>query len=112
MVATNTSMANGVAVAATTAIEDANNYCYYSNNVNIVDNTRNDNVFVRGWKKLRAVSAVDKQTIAKLGIAFGLTYNIISNINGSISLSVAWYMASRKVRSCNYMSVFNVLCLM
>ena len=50
------------------------------------------------WDTIKSISKVDKQAIAKLGIAFGLTYNIISNINGSISLSLAWYIASTKVR--------------
>jgi hypothetical protein len=27
-----------------------------------------------------------------------LTYNMISNINGSVTLSAAWYIASMKVR--------------
>jgi hypothetical protein len=53
----------------------------------------------RTWKRIRAASHVDKEAIAKLGISFGLTYNLISNINGSISLSLAWYIASVKVRA-------------
>jgi hypothetical protein len=53
------------------------------------------------WYKIKCISKVDKQAVAKLGIAFGLTYNIISNINGSISLSLAWYIASKKVREWN-----------
>jgi hypothetical protein len=53
------------------------------------------------WYKIKSISKVDKQAVAKLGIAFGLTYNIISNINGSISLSLAWYIASKKVREYN-----------
>ena len=38
-----------------------------------------------------------KRRFAKAGAAFGLTYIIISNLNGSISLSLAWYMASKQV---------------
>jgi len=37
-----------------------------------------------------------KRRFAKAGAAFGLTYIIISNLNGSISLSLAWYMASKQ----------------
>jgi hypothetical protein len=54
-------------------------------------------LLANSWAKLKAVSHVDKEAIAKLGIAFGLTYNLISNINGSASLSLAWYIASKKV---------------
>ncbi|KAG7371833.1 hypothetical protein IV203_017975 [Nitzschia inconspicua] len=50
----------------------------------------------KAWKRIKAASHVDKEAIAKLGISFGLTYNLISNINGSISLSLAWYIASTK----------------
>eukprot|EP00539_Tryblionella_compressa_P019413 CAMPEP_0178871848 /NCGR_PEP_ID=MMETSP0747-20121128/7818_1 /TAXON_ID=913974 /ORGANISM="Nitzschia punctata, Strain CCMP561" /LENGTH=265 /DNA_ID=CAMNT_0020539041 /DNA_START=113 /DNA_END=907 /DNA_ORIENTATION=- len=53
-------------------------------------------VVKEAWRRVKAVSQVDKQAIAKLGISFGLTYSIISNINGSVSLSLAWYIASKK----------------
>lgn len=39
----------------------------------------------------------DKQRFTKLGVAFAVTYNIISNLNGAITLSVAWYVASKRV---------------
>jgi hypothetical protein len=39
----------------------------------------------------------DKAKIAKLGMTFALTYHIVSNINGSISFSLAWYIASSRV---------------
>lgn len=38
----------------------------------------------------------DREKVAKMGIDFGLTYNMISNINGSVTLSTAWYIASMK----------------
>jgi hypothetical protein len=50
------------------------------------------------WKRIQVATHVDKEAITKLGVSFGLTYNLISNINGSISLSLAWYIASVKVR--------------
>mmetsp|Transcript_61338 Transcript_61338/g.150135 ORF Transcript_61338/g.150135 Transcript_61338/m.150135 type:complete len:345 (+) Transcript_61338:300-1334(+) len=84
--------ATAVAVATTaTTFDDVNSMMIDDDDYN-----NNNNILVRRWKKLRAASAVNKATIAKLGIAFGLTYNIISNINGSISLSMAWYIASKK----------------
>ena len=88
-----------VAVATTaTTFEDINTMTINDGDENDDDfNNSNGNILVRSWKNLRSASKVDKATIAKLGIAFGLTYNIISNINGSISLSMAWYIASKKV---------------
>lgn len=40
---------------------------------------------------------VDKKQIAELGMSFMLTYNLVSNINGSIFLSLSWYIASVRV---------------
>lgn len=39
----------------------------------------------------------DKSKAASMGVAFAMTYNFISNINGSITLSTAWYIASVRV---------------
>ena len=39
----------------------------------------------------------DKNQIAELGISFMLTYNFVSNINGSIFMSLAWYVTSVRV---------------
>lgn len=58
--------------------------------------TRRNNILARTWGKIRDSMKFDKQAIAKMGIDFGLTYNMISNINGSITLSTAWYIASIK----------------
>ena len=40
---------------------------------------------------------VDKAAIRKKGVSFALAYSIISNLNGAISLSVAWYMTVKRV---------------
>jgi hypothetical protein len=40
---------------------------------------------------------MDTKQISKLGIGFALSYSIISNINGSITLSVAWYLSCKRV---------------
>ena len=42
---------------------------------------------------------VDRNQMAELGVSFMLTYNLVSNINGSIFLSLAWYISSIRVRS-------------
>jgi len=47
-------------------------------------------------RKIKGATKFDRQTIAKMGIDFGLTYNMISNVNGSFTLSAAWYIASMK----------------
>ena len=59
------------------------------------------NILKSAWRKMRCAMKVDRQAIAKMGIDFGLTYNMISNINGSVTLSAAWYIASMKVRRKN-----------
>jgi hypothetical protein len=51
----------------------------------------------RVFNRLSKFATFDKQKIAKVGVAFAVTYNFISNINGSISLSLAWYIASKRV---------------
>lgn len=55
------------------------------------------NMLSTAWQKLKGLSKIDKQAVAKLGITFGLTYNVISNINDSVSMTLAWYMTSKKV---------------
>ena len=50
------------------------------------------------WRKIKNSMKVDKENIAKMGVDFFLTYNMVSNVNGSITLSSAWYIASMKVR--------------
>jgi hypothetical protein len=44
-------------------------------------------------RKISTLFGIDPSRISRLGVAFALSYSIISNINGSISLSVAWYMS-------------------
>ena len=41
---------------------------------------------------------IDVDKVANLGVSFALSYSVISNINGSISLSLAWYLSSKQVR--------------
>jgi len=53
-------------------------------------------LLTRLWQKMKNAVKIDRQAIAKMGVDFGLTYNMISNINGSITLSTAWYIASMK----------------
>ena len=45
-----------------------------------------------------SILRIDVDKIANVGVSFALTYSIISNINGSISLSLAWYISSNQVR--------------
>jgi hypothetical protein len=51
----------------------------------------------RVFNRLFNFASFDKKKAAKVGVAFGLTYSFISNINGAISLSLAWYIASKRV---------------
>ena len=38
-----------------------------------------------------------KETIKEKGVPFALAYSMISNLNGAIGLSIAWYMTVKKV---------------
>lgn len=58
--------------------------------------TTNSTMVMKAWQKIRNAMKFDRKAIAKLGVDFGLTYNMISNINGSFTLSTAWYIASMK----------------
>jgi len=48
--------------------------------------------FKKASTAIRNLFGVDKTRIASRGVAFALSYSIISNINGATSLSLAWYM--------------------
>lgn len=50
--------------------------------------------FQRVYRKITTLFGVEPK---KLGVAFALSYSVISNINGSISLSVAWYISCAQV---------------
>jgi hypothetical protein len=58
--------------------------------------TAKKNALSHTWLKIKGAMKFDRQKIAKMGIDFGLTYNMISNINGSVTLSTAWYISSMK----------------
>ena len=36
------------------------------------------------------------QTASKLGVSFGLSYTLLSNINGAITLAISWYITCQK----------------
>ena len=44
----------------------------------------------------------DRKHMAELGISFMLSYNLISNINGSMFLSLSWYISSVRVSGNKY----------
>mmetsp|Transcript_30023 Transcript_30023/g.62765 ORF Transcript_30023/g.62765 Transcript_30023/m.62765 type:complete len:389 (-) Transcript_30023:407-1573(-) len=48
------------------------------------------------YGKISNVFGVDRAALRKKGIPFLLTYSIISNLNGAVSLSVAWYMTVKR----------------
>jgi len=49
------------------------------------------------FSSLRSAARLDRKELAELGISFMLSYNLISNINGSIFMSLSWYIASIRV---------------
>jgi len=52
--------------------------------------------FKQAYLAISNVFGVDTKKISSLGISFFLSYSIISNINTSISLSVAWYISCKR----------------
>ena len=53
----------------------------------------------------------NRDAIRKSGVSFALAYSIISNLNGAISLSIAWYMTVKRVSLHNYfVGLYAVLC--
>ena len=57
----------------------------------------------------------NRDAIRKSGVSFALAYSIISNLNGAISLSIAWYMTVKRVSRYIYFVVvdavlYDVLC--
>jgi hypothetical protein len=58
------------------------------------------------WGPLRKASkgisnlfGIDTTKISALGVGFALSYSILSTINGAVSLSFAWYLSCKRVRS-------------
>lgn len=52
--------------------------------------------FKRVYKKITSLFGVDREAIRKKGSSFVLAYSIISNLNGALSLTVAWYMTVKR----------------
>ena len=51
----------------------------------------------RVYKRIANVFGVDKQAIRSKGVSFLLTYSIMSNLNGALSLTFAWYLTVKRV---------------
>ena len=81
---------------------------YNSATATSTSTSTSNNILIDTWNKIKSSMKFDKQAIIGLGFDFGLTYNFISNINGSITLSVAWYIASMKVSKENNILVYFV----
>ena len=81
---------------------------YNSATATSTSTSTSNNILIDTWNKIKSSMKFDKQAIIGLGFDFGLTYNFISNINGSITLSVAWYIASMKVSKENNTLVYFV----
>lgn len=52
--------------------------------------------FKKTYNKISNLFGVDTKNISKLGVSFALAYSIISNLNGAITFSVAWYISCRR----------------
>lgn len=75
--------------------------------IRMEENQTSTSTSKRRWLSRRTWSQavrVDRKHIAELGISFMLTYNMVSNINGSIFMSLAWYITSIRVSQYDYLS--------
>eukprot|EP00546_Thalassionema_frauenfeldii_P019315 CAMPEP_0178903740 /NCGR_PEP_ID=MMETSP0786-20121207/5319_1 /TAXON_ID=186022 /ORGANISM="Thalassionema frauenfeldii, Strain CCMP 1798" /LENGTH=367 /DNA_ID=CAMNT_0020575133 /DNA_START=35 /DNA_END=1135 /DNA_ORIENTATION=- len=52
--------------------------------------------FKRIYENISNLFGIDSKQISKLGVSFALSYSLMSNLNGAISLSVSWYMACKR----------------
>eukprot|EP00526_Cylindrotheca_closterium_P019101 CAMPEP_0113634214 /NCGR_PEP_ID=MMETSP0017_2-20120614/17813_1 /TAXON_ID=2856 /ORGANISM="Cylindrotheca closterium" /LENGTH=224 /DNA_ID=CAMNT_0000544899 /DNA_START=1 /DNA_END=672 /DNA_ORIENTATION=+ /assembly_acc=CAM_ASM_000147 len=52
--------------------------------------------FKKAYAAISNLFGIDTKRISNLGVAFALSYSLISQINGSITLSVAWYLSSKR----------------
>jgi len=50
------------------------------------------------YKKITNLFGVDRVDIRSKGISFFLTYSILSNLNGALSLTFAWYLTVKRTR--------------
>lgn len=48
--------------------------------------------FKKASTAIQNLFGIDKSKIGSLGVPFVLSYSVISNLNGAVSFSVAWYM--------------------
>ena len=49
------------------------------------------------YEKITNLFGVDRLSLRKRGVPFLLAYSVISNLNGAVSLSVAWYLTVKRV---------------
>lgn len=53
-------------------------------------------LFRRASDSISNFFGVDTEQVSRLGVGFGLSYAILSVINGSVTLSVAWYLSAKR----------------
>jgi len=53
--------------------------------------------FRHTYQKISNLFNIDTKRISKLGVSFALAYSIISNLNGALSLTMAWYISIKRV---------------
>lgn len=54
------------------------------------------NPFKKAYKGISSMCGFDIKKVSRLGVAFALSYSIISQITGAITLSISWYMSSMR----------------
>ena len=56
--------------------------------------------FQTAYRSISNLFGLNASRISSLGVAFALSYSILSQINGAITLSAAWYLSCKRVRVC------------
>lgn len=52
--------------------------------------------FKKVYQNISNLFGIDTKRVSELGVSFALAYSVISNLNGAVSLSTAWYISCRR----------------
>ena len=52
--------------------------------------------FRKAYNSISDLFGIDPTVISNLGVTFALSYSFLSQINGSVTLSIAWYISSKR----------------
>lgn len=73
---------------------------------NSENNNTKTNVWQRIWKRDSNNDSNMKEKLAKMGLAAALSYGWVSNMSYGVSVSLAWYIFSKRVSATYYIVSF------